>query len=102
MSNSGEYKILTASVNDVTRLAPLFDGYRQFYEQASDIPAVIEYLTVGTKRNIHIYFYIFIFLHFYIFTFLYFYILYFYIFIFLHFYICWLFYDLTSPQGETF
>jgi GNAT superfamily N-acetyltransferase len=33
-----------ATLHDVDRLAPLFDGYRQFYDQASDIAAARAFL----------------------------------------------------------
>jgi GNAT superfamily N-acetyltransferase len=36
--------IRQATVHDVDNLAPLFDGYRQFYEQASDVAAARAFL----------------------------------------------------------
>lgn len=39
------YSIRRATNADVAKLAPVFDEYRQFYQQASDVNAAAEYLT---------------------------------------------------------
>jgi GNAT superfamily N-acetyltransferase len=43
--------IIEAGVSDIPRLAPLFDAYRQFYEQASDLPGAAAYLTDRLERH---------------------------------------------------
>ncbi len=37
-------KTYQATISDVDALTPLFDGYRQFYEQASDLPSARAFL----------------------------------------------------------
>ena len=43
--------IRRASVNDVDRLAPLFDAYRQFYRQPSDIALARSFLVDRLERD---------------------------------------------------
>lgn len=38
-------EIIKATVNDIHQIAPLFDAYRQFYEQPADLEAAALYLT---------------------------------------------------------
>ena len=41
---NADLQIVTAGPSDVGRIAPLFDGYRQFYKQPSDVDACRRYL----------------------------------------------------------
>jgi GNAT superfamily N-acetyltransferase len=43
--------IRQATADDVTRLAPLFDSYRQFYERPSDLALSREFLTQRLERE---------------------------------------------------
>jgi ribosomal protein S18 acetylase RimI-like enzyme len=43
--------IVEAGVSDIPRLAPLFDAYRQFYEQAPDLQGAEAYLTSRLERH---------------------------------------------------
>ncbi len=45
MSDTFPIKIERARLDDVDRLTPLFDGYRQFYQQPSNIEAARKFLT---------------------------------------------------------
>ncbi|HEY8095536.1 MAG TPA: GNAT family N-acetyltransferase [Methylobacter sp.] len=40
-----------AVISDLEVLAPLFDGYRQFYGRAGDLPAATEFLSARFNRN---------------------------------------------------
>jgi len=40
-----------AVLSDLEALAPLFDGYRQFYGRASDLPAATEFLSARFNHN---------------------------------------------------
>jgi len=40
-----------ATVQDLDAVAPLFDAYRQFYEQASDLPAARTFLSERLSRD---------------------------------------------------
>ncbi|MES2676292.1 MAG: GNAT family N-acetyltransferase [Pseudomonadota bacterium] len=40
-----------AQLDDVVRIAPLFDAYRQFYEQVSDKELAINFLSSRLKNN---------------------------------------------------
>ena len=44
-------KIIQASVEEVALAAPLFDAYRQFYDQESDLPGVVAFLTDRLARG---------------------------------------------------
>ncbi|MCI4347470.1 MAG: GNAT family N-acetyltransferase [Thermoplasmata archaeon] len=44
-------RIVRANVEDVERLAPLFDAYRQFYHRPSDMGAAHAYLTQRLTRG---------------------------------------------------
>ena len=44
-------KIIKASIKDLNLLAPLFDLYRQFYEQAGDLNSAKEFLTERISNN---------------------------------------------------
>ena len=44
-------QIRAATVNDVAALAPLFDAYRQFYEQPSDPVLAREFLSARLQRG---------------------------------------------------
>jgi ribosomal protein S18 acetylase RimI-like enzyme len=44
-------EVTGAGVDDIPRLAPLFDAYRQFYEQAPDLPGGEAYLAERLKRK---------------------------------------------------
>ena len=48
--SSGSVRIREASVDDVAVLAPLFDGYRQFYEQTPDLAASRKFLSDRLAR----------------------------------------------------
>jgi ribosomal protein S18 acetylase RimI-like enzyme len=39
-----------AGPNDVQRIAPLFDAYRGFYRQPSDLPLALRFLTARAER----------------------------------------------------
>lgn len=43
--------ICRATIADIERLVPLFDGYRQFYGQASDIAGARAFLTERLERD---------------------------------------------------
>ena len=44
-------KIVQATPGDVEQVAPLFDGYRQFYKQPSDVDACRRYLLLRLTRG---------------------------------------------------
>src|SRR5581483_8937251 len=44
-------KVIQAGVEDVGRLAPLFDAYRQFYRQPPDLDGAREFLTERLTRK---------------------------------------------------
>jgi len=44
-------QVIEAGVGDIPRLAPLFDAYRQFYEQAPDLPGAEAYLAERLVRH---------------------------------------------------
>jgi ribosomal protein S18 acetylase RimI-like enzyme len=44
-------EVTQAGADDIPRLAPLFDAYRQFYEQAPDLPGAEAYLTERLERH---------------------------------------------------
>lgn len=50
-------EISRASVDTATMLAPLFDQYRQFYEQPSDVNAAKEYLAKRMENEQSVIFY---------------------------------------------
>ncbi len=50
-SSNGAIEVILAGVADIPRVAPLFDAYRQFYEQPSDLPAAEAYLTDRLARS---------------------------------------------------
>ncbi len=43
--------IKTATLNDIENIAPLFDAYRQFYEQPSDIEAATDFLRTRLEKQ---------------------------------------------------
>ncbi|GHF91887.1 GNAT family N-acetyltransferase [Thalassotalea marina] len=43
--------IIKAEINDAKRIAPLFDQYRQFYRQPSDLSAAENFLTERLSNN---------------------------------------------------
>ncbi len=43
--------IRTATIADIEQLAPLFDAYRQFYEQQPDLVLAQNYITERLKNN---------------------------------------------------
>jgi ribosomal protein S18 acetylase RimI-like enzyme len=51
MTSNGAIEVIKAGVADIPRLVPLFDAYRQFYEQPSDLPAAEAYLTDRLARS---------------------------------------------------
>lgn len=44
-------KIVQATIENVKDLAPLFDGYRVFYKQPSDLEKATEFLTQRFQKN---------------------------------------------------
>ncbi len=44
-------KIVKATAEDLDKIAPLFDGYRVFYQQASDLSAARSFLSDRIKNN---------------------------------------------------
>lgn len=45
-------RIIQATIADINRLAPLFDGYRQFYKQPSNLEAAVAFLNQRfTKKD---------------------------------------------------
>jgi ribosomal protein S18 acetylase RimI-like enzyme len=50
-SNQDAIKVFQAGPDDAGRLAPLFDAYRQFYEQPSDLPGAERFLEERLKRR---------------------------------------------------
>ena len=44
-------QVIEAGVGDIPRLAPLFDAYRQFYEQAPDLQGAEAYLASRLERH---------------------------------------------------
>ncbi|HKW21270.1 MAG TPA: GNAT family N-acetyltransferase [Ktedonobacterales bacterium] len=44
-------QVTRATVNDVETVAPLFDAYRQFYEQPSDLDGTLAFLTERLGRG---------------------------------------------------
>ncbi|GCE15834.1 GNAT family N-acetyltransferase [Tengunoibacter tsumagoiensis] len=49
--SSSTYKIVQASLEHISVLVPLFDGYRQFYGQASDLAGAERFLADHFKRK---------------------------------------------------
>jgi len=43
--------IVRATIEDVPLIVPLFDGYRQFYKQPSDLEGAQRFLTAHLKEN---------------------------------------------------
>ena len=50
-SSNGAIEVILADVADIPRVAPLFDAYRQFYEQPPNLPAAEAYLTDRLARS---------------------------------------------------
>jgi ribosomal protein S18 acetylase RimI-like enzyme len=50
-SNQDVIKVFQAGPDDAGRLAPLFDAYRQFYEQPPDLPGAEQFLEERLKRS---------------------------------------------------
>jgi ribosomal protein S18 acetylase RimI-like enzyme len=50
-SNQDAIKVFQAGPDDAGRLAPLFDAYRQFYEQPPDLPGAEQFLEERLKRS---------------------------------------------------
>jgi ribosomal protein S18 acetylase RimI-like enzyme len=50
-TSNGAIEVILAGVADISRLAPLFDAYRRFYEQPSDLPAAEAYLIDRLARS---------------------------------------------------
>jgi len=50
-SNTGAIEVIEAGTGDLDQLAPLFDAYRQFYEQPSDLPGAEVFLAERLKRH---------------------------------------------------
>lgn len=48
---STQIQIRRATIDDLDQLVPLFDGYRQFYSQASDLPGARRFLGERLLRN---------------------------------------------------
>ncbi|WP_440118752.1 GNAT family N-acetyltransferase [Paenibacillus sp. QZ-Y1] len=46
-----EYRIRSASLDDVNEVARLFNEYRMFYNQSTDIQAASQYIRERIKRN---------------------------------------------------
>ena len=44
-------EVTRAGTSDIPRLAPLFDAYRQFYEQVPDLPGAEAYLASRLERH---------------------------------------------------
>ncbi|MGH2510976.1 MAG: hypothetical protein ACRDHZ_26740, partial [Ktedonobacteraceae bacterium] len=44
-------EITRATIADLSLLVPLFDGYRQFYKQASDVEGACRFLTAHFEQN---------------------------------------------------
>jgi ribosomal protein S18 acetylase RimI-like enzyme len=51
MSPGTGWRIERAGLDDLPQLAPLFDAYRQFYEQPSDLPLAERYLRERLDRG---------------------------------------------------
>jgi len=51
MEQSKSVKLVRANAEDVPRLAPLFDAYRQFYRQKSDLPGARTFLAERLIRS---------------------------------------------------
>ena len=51
MSNSSHIQVRQASVTDLVALVPLFDGYRQFYGQPSDVALARTFLLERFEHN---------------------------------------------------
>lgn len=47
----GAFEIRQASVQDLDKLAPLFDAYRQFYKQSSDLEGSRRFLLARFEHN---------------------------------------------------
>jgi len=43
--------IRAATISDLAQLAPLFDGYRQFYQQPTDVEGATEFLRARLKNQ---------------------------------------------------
>jgi ribosomal protein S18 acetylase RimI-like enzyme len=50
-ASAAEVRVCRAAIGQVNQLAPLFDAYRQFYEQASDIEGARRYLVERLMRD---------------------------------------------------
>jgi ribosomal protein S18 acetylase RimI-like enzyme len=50
-SNRDAIQVFQAGPDDVGRLAPLFDAYRQFYQQPADLPGAGRFLEERLKQN---------------------------------------------------
>jgi ribosomal protein S18 acetylase RimI-like enzyme len=44
-------QVRRANINDVSSIAPLFDGYRQFYRQSSDLPLATSFIEERIEKN---------------------------------------------------
>lgn len=44
-------EIRQATIDDLSLIVPLFDGYRQFYRQASDLEGARRFLTMHFEKN---------------------------------------------------
>lgn len=51
MASEDQLEILKVSESDIPELVPLFDGYRVFYNQKSDVRAGQEFLTERLKKG---------------------------------------------------
>ncbi|GHO83237.1 GNAT family N-acetyltransferase [Dictyobacter formicarum] len=45
------FEITRATIDNVALIAPLFDAYRQFYQQATDVAAAQNFLTARLQEN---------------------------------------------------
>lgn len=46
-----EIEIIRATIEDVSLIAPLFDAYRQFYQQTTDIEGAYRFLSARLQEN---------------------------------------------------
>ena len=51
MTNDRNTRIIRAAAESVAMVAPLFDAYRVFYEQPSDLPAARDFLRERIERD---------------------------------------------------
>src|SRR5579883_2841189 len=49
--DEGAIEVIEAGIGDVERVAPLFDAYRQFYQQPADLAGAKAYLTQRLERH---------------------------------------------------